>query len=159
MRSVLVIVLEIRTQKPGQVAFIPDDDMVQAFAAYAAIQSFDTSILPWASIGCHDLFDSHRIDAFSKRLSVRTSSISKKISGGRVPRERFGNLLSGPFSGRVSGDVKVNDLAPSVAYNYKDEQHTKPDCGDDQEVYRHHFGRVIFDKGLPSLGRGLWIMA
>jgi hypothetical protein len=59
----------------------------------------------------------------------------------------------------VSGDVKVNDLAPGMAYNDKDEQHTKPDRGHNQEVYRHHFGHVIFDKRLPSLRRWLWITA
>ena len=57
------------------------------------------------------------------------------------------------------GYIEVNDLTPDVAQYYEYEQQGKPDCRDDYEIYSHHFGEMILDKGLPCLGRRLRISA
>jgi hypothetical protein len=115
VRSSLVV-LKIRTKYAGQVAFIPDDDMVQTLAADAPVQPLDIGVLPRASISCQDLLDSQCTNASPKGGSVRAAAVPEQVLGGRVPWKGFGDLLRGPVGGRMSGDIEVNDFAPGVAH-------------------------------------------
>ena len=57
--------------------FAENDDMIRAFSADAPIEPFYISVLPRATVGCDDLFDSHSIHASPEVSSIDRVPVSK----------------------------------------------------------------------------------
>jgi hypothetical protein len=83
-------------------------------------EAFDKGILPRAAGGREDLLDLHALHALTEGVTVDRIAIAEEIDGGGVVREAVHDLLGGPRSGGMLGDVEVEDPTPMVG---EDDQH------------------------------------
>jgi hypothetical protein len=102
----------------------------------APIQAFREGILPRASGSREDLMDAHPLHALTEGVTVDRVSVAEEIGGGGVVRESVHDLLSGPRSGRMRGDVEVHDSAAMVSEDDQDKEHPQLSGGNGKEVDR-----------------------
>ncbi len=133
--------------------FAEEDDVVSTFSADTPVEPLDVRVLPGTVVRRHHLFDAHILDALSKPSSIDVVTISEQVSRRGVPWKCLDNLLSGPFGCGIRRYVEVNDLAPGVTQDDKQEQQPKSNSGHDKKVDAHHIRHVILDEGSPGLRR------
>jgi hypothetical protein len=140
MRTPVMIILEISSQKPPQMALVQDNHVVQAFAADTPDQPLDVRILPRTPWGDHDLLDPHMLYPLPKGSAIDAVPIAQEIPRGLVPREGINDLLGGPLRGRMLGDVEVDDAPAVVSEHDEDEENAEAGDGHGEEVDRDHVG-------------------
>ena len=107
-----MVVVEVHGEDAPQVAFVQDNDVIQAVSPDAADHAFDVRILPWAARGGENLVDAHALDAAPKRLAVDRIAIPEQVLRRAIPGESLDDLLSRPLRGRIFRDIEVKDPAP-----------------------------------------------
>src|SRR5216683_5907756 len=75
-----------------------------------------------------------------------------------IPWEGLHELLRSPLRGRVGGHGEVDGPTAIMREHNEDEEHPERGCRHDKEVSRHQVCHVVFQEGLPSLGRWSSIM-
>jgi hypothetical protein len=102
-----------------------------------ADQALDVGILPGARWRGDDFSDAHARDSTLKDVAVDAVSILVQPAGRRVLPKCIDQLLSGPRSRRMIGDVEMHD-----------------ECGNGEGVHRRGRCEVIRQKRPPGLRRG-----
>ena len=92
MSAGLVIVAEVAGQDSAQVAFIEDQNVIQTLAPNRAEESLREGILPGALRRHEDFLDPQAVDSVPKLRPVDLVTISQKIGGRGVVRERVHDL-------------------------------------------------------------------
>jgi len=151
MRSVFVVVREVRPEDSAQVVFIEDDHMVQAFPTNASMKPLNIWVLPGAVVCGHYLLYAHRCDALSKAISINTVPVPKQVSRRTIPWKCLDDLLRRPFGRRIRRYVEVNDPTPGVTQYYKYEQQVKSNGRHDEKIHANRLRHVIINEGTPSL--------
>ena len=100
-------------------AFVQNDDVIQALATNGADQTLDIRILPGRMWCRQDFRNAQCGELLPNRLAVKPVAVADQITGSRVKGKRFRQLAGDPFGGRVDRDVEVNDL-PAVVAEYDD---------------------------------------
>jgi len=117
------IIAEVIGEDTAQVALTEDDAVVEAVSAYGADQTFGKRVLPGRA-GRGEHFMKVKIGGTAlKCRAVDTVGTAQQVPGWGIPRECLHELLSGPRGAWVVGDVEVDDFAPLMAQNGKDEEH------------------------------------
>ena len=124
MRTPVMIILEITSQKPPQMWLVQDDHVVEAFATDTPDEPFDVGILPGTSGRDQHLFDPHVPYSLPKVRPVDTITVAQEMPRCLVPREGFDHLLCSPFRGGVLRDVQMNDAAPFMGQDETHEEHS-----------------------------------
>jgi hypothetical protein len=155
MRPPAVIVVELANQHPFQMAFVQDDDMVQAITPDAADHAFHKRILPRAARRSEYLFDTQAFHAPPKLASIHSVSIPKQVLRSRIPRKPFDDLLSGPLGGGMLRDMEVHHPATVVSEDHQNEQHFESYGRHHKEIDRYQVRDMIFQESLP--GRRRWL--
>ncbi len=93
MRSVIMIIFEIRTKNVFQVSFVQDDDMVCTFSPDRANHPFGKRVLPRTLRGRDYFFDTHVFHSIAKESTIDRISISHQILWCCIPGEGFHDLL------------------------------------------------------------------
>jgi hypothetical protein len=88
-----------------------------------------------------------------KRDAIDAVPIAQQISRFFVPREGVNDLLGGPRSGGVLGDVDMHHAAPFMGQDQQHEEHFVGHCRHDKEIQGHQVLYVVLQKGLPWRGR------
>jgi hypothetical protein len=132
--SSVVVVREVASQEVAQVTPAQDQDMVETLSPDRADEPFREGILPRAAGGREDLLDPHALHASAKGVAEDGIAIAEEISGCGVVREGIEDLLGGPRSGGMLGDVEEEDATPIVGEDDKDEEHAQLSGGDGEEV-------------------------
>ncbi len=89
-----------------------------------------------------------------EQLAVTPVSIVKQVPRRTVPWEGLHELLRSPLRGRVGGHGEVDGPTAIMRQHNEDEEHPERGGRHDKEVSRHQVFHVVFQEGLPSLGRG-----
>jgi hypothetical protein len=147
-----MIVLEVVAEKASQVAFTEDDHVIEALTPNAADDSLHEGTLPRAPRRGENLLDAEAFHTRLELVPVDAIAISDEEPRGRLPRERFGELLGGPLRGRLFGHVEVHDPTAGASENDEDEEDLEGDRGHDEEVDRHEVLHVVFEEGAPRRG-------
>ena len=78
-------------------AFVKDDDVIQALLPDRADHALDVSVLPRGAWCRDDLSNSHRLYPFAEDRAVRSIAVAQqKAIRSCLPRERFNYLLRKP---------------------------------------------------------------
>src|SRR5258708_32017732 len=140
MRPVIVVVADVFTHQTLQMAFVEYDDIIEQISSAISNPAFSYAVLPRASEAAPlwpDAETLHRADDFL--IEIR-STVEDQITGCRVVRECFSQLLRDPSTARIPGDVAVNNPAPVMGNHEETVQDTKGQCGHGKDVHRSdHF--------------------
>ena len=136
MRSVPVVIIEVRNKDPSQMPLIQDDHVVQALAPHAADQASHIRILPRASWRRDNLFHAHRHHRRAERLPVCAVPVADQIPRRRVPRKSFANLLCNPIRARMCSDAEMLDTPPLMTQHDEYEQNGERGRRDHKEIDR-----------------------
>jgi hypothetical protein len=109
MGSGAVVVGEVACENPAKMALAKDDYVVETFAADGSDEALDEGVLPRGTGCAQDLVDAHALEAGAEGRAVDGVAIPHRILWGVVLGERLDDLLGGSGSGRVLGDVEVQD--------------------------------------------------
>jgi hypothetical protein len=88
MRTPVMIILEITSQKPPQMLLVQGEHVVEAFATDTPDEPFDAGILPGTSGRDQHLFDPHVPYSLPKVCPVDTITVVQEIPRCRVPRDK-----------------------------------------------------------------------
>src|ERR1700722_18892242 len=127
--------------------------MIEALPSDGADDSLHISPLPRGSRRTKHLFDAHVLNLTGEVVAKDSISVLQQIAGCRGPRERIAKLLGGPFRGRMSSHVEVQN-APPLMRQYKEYvKHLESNCGHREEIDGDQLVDVVLQKGAPGLGR------
>src|SRR5450631_1684667 len=136
-------------------ALAEHDDVVETLTADRSYQALEEGVLPRRARGAHDLLDVHTCEPVAEGRAVDAVAIPHQVLRCAVIWERFDDLLRSPSSGRVVGDVEMQDAAAIVGQDDKDVEDAKGRGRDGEEVDRGECTDVIRKEGAPGLGRRL----
>ena len=94
----MVVIGEIVTEKPFEMAFVEDDDVIQTFSANAANDALGIGILPRAPRCGRAFLHPQTAHAFSKLASIDGITIAQQVLRRGHPWKRFNELLRRPFA-------------------------------------------------------------
>ena len=77
MRAPFVVISEIATEDPFEMALVDDNHVIQTLPADATNDAFDIGILPRAPRCAGTVFHSQTAQAFSKAISVNGIAITQ----------------------------------------------------------------------------------
>jgi hypothetical protein len=117
--------------------------VIETLAADRAYESFREGILPRSLGGGEDFLDLHALHALAEMATIDRIAIAEEIGRGGVVREGLHDLLGGPSSRGMLGDVEVQDSTPRVREDDQDEEHMQARGGNGEEVDRHQVADVV----------------
>ena len=95
------------------------NDMVKAFPPDRADQTFSIAILPWRARRRRMIANAHGSKSANKDFAIGPIAVADQIARGLLPAERLRELISDPFSGRMRGNAKPQDLSPTMPHDNK----------------------------------------
>ena len=106
MRSVIMIIFEIRTKHAFQMSLVQDDDMICALSPDRADHSFNKRVLPRAARGRDHFFDAHVFHSTAEENAIDRIPIPHQILRPCLPRKGFNDLLGCPLGTRIELTLK-----------------------------------------------------
>ena len=144
-----MVVIEIAGDDAPEVAFVQNNDVIEAVASQGSDEPLHERVLPRTSRCAKDLLDPHALDPSLKCAAVDRIAVPKQVSRRAVPWKGFDDLLPGPQRGRMLGDVEMNHLSSGMCEYDQHEQQLEPDRRHNEEIDRHQIREVILQKRLP----------
>ena len=153
MRSRRVVIFGVGFQHTAQMVLIKNNDVIETFAPDRTDQSFDIAVLPWRSKRRWAVADAHRFQLILEGGAIDRVIVSNERVWRLVPRKCFSKLLRGPFSCRMRGNAKVQELASPVRHDNEYKEEFETDRRDNKEITGGDAVSMIADKCLPVLRR------
>src|SRR3954471_20522708 len=151
--SRFMVVAEIIRQRSLEMASVQDDVVVQTLPSNRADESLGVWILPGTLWCRQNLLDTQRLDSQSNFSTVSGVAIADEIRGSFSVCKCLHDLLRGPSSGRVLGDIKVQHLATIMFQDNEYEQHLHRDGRHGKEIGRYHVTDMVVPECPPGLVR------
>jgi hypothetical protein len=104
-----MVVSEVAGQDAAEVSLVENEHVIQTLTPDRADEPLHERVLPWAVRRRENLLDPHALHAMPKWLTVDAVAVAKEVGRRGLVREGVDELLRGPDSGRVLGDVEVDD--------------------------------------------------
>src|ERR1700730_11464201 len=137
MRSPVMVVIEISGNDTPEMAFVQNDEMIEAIAAQGSDQPLHERVLPRTSWRAEDLFDPYALDPPLKCAAIDRIAIAEEVFRRAVPWEGFDDLLARPLSRRILGNVEVHDFSSRMCKHNQHEEQLQSDRRYDKEIDRH----------------------
>ena len=118
-------------------AFVEDDDVIQALSTNRSDQTLDVWILPGRSPSGDNLFNSHVGYAILELVPVDAISITNQEPRRRIIGKRLNHLLTRPRSRWMSGDVEMDNHPAVMSQDDEGEQYAESSCRNGEEVDRY----------------------
>ena len=107
MRAGGVVVREVTAQQASEMPFVDHDDVIEAFPSNRPDDALGEGILPGGSRGDDDLAHPQAFHPPYEHVAVDSVTIAEQVLGRGLFREGLDQLLGGPGSGWVDGDVHM----------------------------------------------------
>ena len=146
----MMVILKLTGQQSFEMAFVEYDHRVQAVASNAADEPFHEGIL-LRRLRCGEHFFDPPM--YYPLLDVGAEdgiAVTKQVARGRVPGERFDDLLRGPLLRGMFCDVKVHHPAPLMGEDDEDKEYLEIHGGHHEEVDGNPFADMVFQKRFPG---------
>jgi len=153
MGSGSMVILQEVADNASEMRLAEDDNMVEAFPAQRPDDPFHVRRLPGTSWGNDNFLDVKCLHLILKREAIDSIPISQEVARVFSIIKGLNQLPGGPGGGRMFGHVKVQDSAPIMCKNNKDEQDPEGSRGYGEEIDRNQFPEVVVEKNLPVLRR------
>ena len=154
MRAAPIVVNDELRDNPLQVPIAKRNQVVQALAANRAHEPFDVAVRR----RCSDRGLEHAHAEGSQLLihgrGENAVPVMDQESILVIEREKFAELLDGPFRCRVIGDVGVEDPSGADFHRHKDVQHAEVGGDRGHEIAGHDGLRVVAHEDGPALIAG-----
>jgi hypothetical protein len=154
MGARVMVISEVTRQDAAQVSLAQDEDVVEALAANRADQALGERILPRAVGRRENFLDLQALHAVAEVLAIDLVAIAQEVGRRGVVRERGDDLLGGPDSGGMLGDIEVDDPPAMVGKDDEDEQDAQPRGGHGEEIDGNQVPDMVVEECPPGL-RGL----
>ena len=132
-----MVVIEISGNDTPEMAFVQNDEMIEAIAAQGSDQPLHERVLPRTSRCAENLFDPQALDPPLKCAAVDRIAIAEEVFRCAVPWEGFDDLLARPMSRRILGNVEVQNFPSRMREHNQHEEELKLDRRYDKEIDRH----------------------
>src|SRR5271170_1313257 len=143
MCAVVMIVVDIISEQPFQMALIQRDDVVQQISPTAFHPALRYTILPRTFEGGPHRTHAQRSNGVRDRPSVLRIPVEDQKPGSRLEWKRLPQLRDDPQSRRMTGDVAVQDAPTIVADHEEAVEKAERDRGYGEEVHRRNdFPRI-----------------
>lgn len=152
MRSVFVVVADVRRKQSFQVLLIDRNDVVQQIAATAFNPSFRDSVLPRTFKRGSDRGEAHRADRDRSFQTIFPVAVEDQESLRGLKRERFSQLLNDPSARGILGDIEVQNPPTIMADHEQAVEDAERDGGNREEIHRGDGFAMIPQEGQPALG-------
>jgi hypothetical protein len=129
-----VVVREVASQGAAQVPFAKNEDVIQTLAPDGADEPLREGVLPRALRRREDFSDPHALHALPEHVTVDRVAIAEEVRRGGVVREGVHDLLGGPGSCGMLGDIEVEDAPAVVGKHDEDEQNAQARGGNREEI-------------------------
>jgi hypothetical protein len=96
-----VVIGRIAGEHTAQMPLAENNELIQAFAAKRADQTFSSAVLPWRSKSDRPVADAHGPDPGGEDLPVGTVIVAHQVVGRRCPWKRLGDLPGQPIGCRM----------------------------------------------------------
>ena len=152
MRAVVVIVVDIISEQPFQMASVHRNDVIQQVSSAAFDSTLRDPVLPRTlerGLNRIYLHGSHSCRNFQAVLGV---TIKDQESGSQVEREGLPQLLNNPPAGGMFRDIEMQDTPSVVADNEEAVEYAEGDRRDREEVHRSNRFTMVAQEREPSLG-------
>ncbi len=150
-----VVVREVRAEQAAEMPLVEHDEVVEAFSPAGADDPLGERSLPWGVGRDENLVNAQAVDAVVKDVAIDRVAIPEQIRWRRLVGERVHDLLGGPGSGRVVGDIDVQEFATVMAEDNEAKEQPEGEGRDDEEVDGHHLRDVRLQEDAPTR-RGGW---
>jgi len=104
-------VVHVRCKNVAQMAFVKDNDVVQALPPDRTEHALDVGVLPRAAWCRGDLRDAHRRDPLTEDRTIRGVAVAQRKVGSSLPRESFNDLLRKPRCRGMLCNIEPHDLS------------------------------------------------
>jgi hypothetical protein len=152
VRARIRVVRQVGFQDRLQPGGVEHDDVIEAFAADGADESFDVGVLPWRTRRGAHVLNTHRFRGGDEALK-RQIAVVDHIPRRLIPLKGFAELLRGPGGGGVTRHRDMHDPATFVCEDDEHEQQPLRGGWDDEEIGGRDLLDVIGQEGAPRLGR------
>src|SRR5262245_37713448 len=102
-------------------AFAQNEEMIETLMPNRADEALGEGILPRATGRGQDFLDTHALDALPERLPVDTVALAEPVLRRGFIGAGVDDLLGGPGSGGMLGDVEMDDT-PAVVGEYDEDK-------------------------------------
>ena len=146
----LMVIGEIAGQDAVEVSLAEHEHVIQALAPDGADEPLREGILPRALRRRENFIDAHALYAMPELLTVDLVTISEEIGRRGLVRKGVDELLSGPGSRGMLGDVEVDDPPAVMGEHDEDEEDTQAGGRYCEEIDRDQVLDVVVEERPPS---------
>ena len=118
-------------------AFVENDDVIQALSANRSDEALNVRILPGRSARRDHLFNAHVGHAIMELAPVDAISITHQEPRRRIIGKRLDNLLGRPLSRWIGGDVEMDNHPAVVSQDDEGEQDSESSSRNGEKVDCH----------------------
>src|SRR5262245_28948496 len=144
-----MVVREVGSQEPPEMALVQDNHVIQALTTDAPDEPLDIGVLPRTSWGDEHFFNPHIPHPLPKRSAVNAVPIVQQIAWCFFPRKRVHHLLGSPLGSRMFRQIEVDDAGPLVGQDEQHEEYFVGHRGYDKEIEGDQILHMVVEKGLP----------
>ena len=120
MRAILVIVLEVGTYQPNEVAFAENHNVFVKLPPTVADPAFGHRILPRTPVRRSCRFGAHGPHESHHRRTEDHVPIEYEVLRRRVVRERLAQLLDHPRGRGIECDIELDDVSLANSQSSRD---------------------------------------
>lgn len=150
MRAVVMIVVNIISEQPFQMALIHRDDVVQQISPTAFDPALRYTILPRTFEGGPHRTHPQRSNGVRDLKSVFRIPVEDQKPGSRLEWKRLPQLLDDPHIRRMTGDVEVQDAPTIVADHEEAVEKAESDRWYGEEVHGRNDFPMISKESEPT---------
>ena len=148
-----MVIDEITGEDVAEVSLAEDEHMIQALPADRADEPLRERVLPRAPRRRENLVDAYALHAAPKWLTVDAIAVAEEIGRCRLVGEGVDDLLTGPDSGGVLGDVEVDDAPAVLSEHDENEEDAEASGRHGKEVDRDQVPDMVGEERPPGLIR------
>ena len=153
-----MIIVEVLAKDPLEMAFIEQDHVIQTISPDTSDHSFSVWILPGRFPSSDHFLNAHGFDPPNELGTIRTVPIPDHVLRGCVIGKGLNKLLACPTSSRGGGDIEMDNPAPVMGQDEKNEDQLEGDRVGHEEIYGDELLDVVVEKGPPGLGGRLSLL-
>lgn len=151
MATIMIILFNVLGEKPSQMLFAEDEDMIEKLSSNWKNTSFWNSVLPRCSIWNYHGFYSHGLDEFFDLSREDAVPVKDEILGEWIELESLSQLLFHPLCCGVLRNIDMHNLSSRMINYEEDVEDAEADGRHHQEVHGWICVTVIFRECAPGL--------